>query len=712
MLALMLAATVSVAAQDSPGVATATPRQWRTPAGLDAAVTGLPASYSSSVELLTIGTSLEGRPIRAIRLALAGDVPVDDRSAVLLVAGIDGDHLLGSEVAVEIASSLLARAGDGDENVVSLLRDHALHIVPQVNPDGAARYFDVVRSGHRENMRSDDADRDGAVDEDGGDDLNGDGYVTWMRVPDLERANRVAHPDEPRLDKTPEPLEGQAATFIVYREGIDNDGDGLYNEDGVGGVDLNQNFVHGYRFHAAGSGAWQLSEPESRALIDYVLAHQEIALVLVYGRHDTLVSAPKDTAKDPAGAPRIIAAGDVALHAKVAERFGELTGLKTSASEGSNGAFFAWSYAQFGVPTFATSLWSRPPADQSIDQDDAKGDDTQADRSRGGPPRDADRPRGGPGGRGNFDWEAMRGEYDTNKDGELDDDERDAMREAMRERFGGRGGSGGRRGGPRAGGPPDGAQEEGEDLTPSGIGTISQETIDELLAAAAAQGFEITDAMMEGITEADIEQYAKWSEVEIRRVSPQRGTSKADSEEAKWLAYSDEVRGGSGFIEWTPFEHPQLGPVEIGGFVPYFRTLPPTSEITGIAEAQVAFLLDMAKRLPSVRIGDIRVEALGGGLWRVKAPIINDGWLPAGTAMAAMNKRARPLVVRLELPNDRIVSGRRVDRIWSLPGSGTRRWHEWIITGSEGDPLVITLYSEKYGTETAQTTLAQDGGDA
>ena len=120
----------------------------------------------------------------------------------------------------------------------------------------------------------------------------------------------------------------------------------------------------------------------------------------------------------------------------------------------------------------------------------------------------------------------------------------------------------------------------------------------------------------------------------------------------------------------------------------------------------------MAKRLPSVRIGDIRVEPLGGGLWRVKAPIINDGWLPAGTAMAAMNKRARPLVVRLELPNDRIVSGRRVDRIWSLPGSGTRRWHEWIITGSEGDPLVITLYSEKYGTETAQTTLAQDGGDA
>lgn len=56
---------------------------------------------------------------------------------------------------------------------------------------------------------------------------------------------------------------------------------------------------------------------------------------------------------------------------------------------------------------------------------------------------------GRPGGPGGFDREAMMKEFDTNGDGQLDEEERTAMRETMRQRFGAAGGPGG---GGRAGG--------------------------------------------------------------------------------------------------------------------------------------------------------------------------------------------------------------------------------------------------------------------
>ncbi len=37
-------------------------------------------------------------------------------------------------------------------------------------------------------------------------------------------------------------------------------------------------------------------------------------------------------------------------------------------------------------------------------------------------------------------------------------------------------------------------------------------------------------------------------------------------DDLKMLAWSDEKLGGQGYVDWYPFEHPQLGPVELGGW--------------------------------------------------------------------------------------------------------------------------------------------------
>ena len=294
----------------------------------------------------------------------------------------------------------------------------------------------------------------------------------------------------------------------------------------------------------------------------------------------------------------------------------------------------AWAYAQYGVPSFSTSLWTRP---------------------------------------------------ELNKEGNKEQKTEDKSD----------------------------ANTENNELTTSSVGDISQETLDELLQAAEAAGFPVTEEMMEGITPEDIEMYAKMSGVQIKRVKEKDAGNKSNSEDVAWLVYSDEQRDRNGFIEWSTFDHPQLGTVEIGGWVPYFKTLPPTDEIDSITEKQVGFINDIANRLPKIQLSTPTVTKLGNNIWEIKVAVVNNGWFPTGTAMAKKNKRARPLVVRLDVPNDTIVSGQKVNRIWSLQGSGTRQWYKWILKGKPEKKVTITLFSEKFGSKTISVSLKNtDGGDA
>ena len=355
--------TLLLTAQLTAAQPTNQERTWRTPPEVRTSISTI-ASSNNAVSVNTIGKSRNGQDIQVITIS-KGSLPHNDRPAILVVAGIDGDHLLGSEVAVDLIQELLGR---DDNTTESLLQSNTVYIIPQVNPDGAESYFSSVQHGQRRNIRPFDNDRDGLVDEDGGDDLNGDGYITMMRVPDLEKASQTSDPDSPRLDKKPDPLEGESASFIVYTEGLDNDEDGKFNEDSVGGVDLNKNFMHGYKYHSDGAGPWQLSEPETKALADFVLDHQNIAAIVVYGQHDTLSKPLKEGGKDDAGAPKTIDKADEKFYAKLSKIFVELTGLKNVEQPSWDGSFVAWAYAQYGVPAFSTPLWGLPDTKHESDK--------------------------------------------------------------------------------------------------------------------------------------------------------------------------------------------------------------------------------------------------------------------------------------------------------------------------------------------------------
>lgn len=252
-------------------------------------------------------------------------------------------------------------------------------------------------------------------------------------------------------------------------------------------------------------------------------------------------------------------------------------------------------------------------------------------------------------------------------------------------------------------------------LTPSGVGDISQETLDELMEAyVAATGEEVDESMISMITPEMVEGFAAQAGIKIRRITvadPETEVSSSDqagkkkpkkkklSDDAKWLKYFDE-QGIDGFVDWKPFSHPTLGDVEIGGFVPLARINPPADQLDTTSEKLTDFVVELMSTRPSVSIVGPEIKQLGSGLYEVRLSLVNDGKLPTTTAYSQSKRTIRPIVVRLSTDLDQIVTGQRVGRVWGIDPNGGRSDHRWIIRSDDMSSETIEIIDPRLGNHT------------
>lgn len=123
-------------------------------------------------------------------------------------------------------------------------------------------------------------------------------------------------------------------------------------------------------------------------------------------------------------------------------------------------------------------------------------------------------------------------------------------------------------------------------------------------------------------------------------------------EELKLLAWSDSQLDGAGYQDWKAYEHPQLGPVEIGGWdrITTFRN-PPLKCLEKEIEPLSDWLLWQAQTTPLLAIHSHKVVRLGDDTYQLQVVLQNQGYLPTYVTKKALERRAcREVIVELELP--------------------------------------------------------------
>lgn len=621
---------------------------------LASALRDLAQAHPSLARLVEVARTREGRTVWAIEIGSRTGVPPGERPGVLVAANFEANQAIGSEIALYTAESLLTGYATSPE-IRQRLDALTIYVVPRVNVDGAERLFASIATGQRTNARPFDDDNDGRVDEDGPDDLNKDGVISVMRVKD-PNGPYMLHPDDPRVLRRADPQKGDAGGYAVYWEGLDDDGDGFYNEDPLGGVDLNRNFQHQYPYYQPAAGPYMVSEPETRGLMEFVIQRRNIAAILTFGESDNLVMSPtrrgehappqaldlvafaeqsvsgaRNVGRFPqmqgrggpgdffpggpggpapaagrgaAGGPRptppatTVHAADVEYFRTIGEKYREITGIRTTpATRTPAGAFFEYGYYQFGVPSFSTPGWGlAAPA---------------AGSARAGTPVPP------PG--------SAAGSF---------------------------GAPGAANGGQRGGGP-------GSDGAPGGP------------AGDGAPG----------------------------------GSAAFDLRLVRWL----DDAGVDGFLPWRPFTHPTLGAVEIGGFRPGAITNPPAAQIEALGRTHAAFVMYLSSLVPHIAIANTSVASLGGGLFRIKADVENRGFLPTALAQGVRSRAVKPTLVQLGVDPAAIVSGSaKTNFIPALDGSGRRHSYEWIVKGAPGSTITVKAVAQKGGTASAALVLRAD----
>ncbi len=252
--------------------------------GLASIVTRLNEAFPELTRVHSIGKSTEGRDIWCLEVTARKVGNPDRKPAMYIDGNIHGNEVQAGEVIAYTGWYLCHQYGRLDK-VTSLLNDYTFYLVPMVNPDGRDFWLhdnDGAMSG-RSGSQPTDNDRDGVCDEDDCEDLNGDGVVTQMRMKD-PHGRYKRHPDYPEylMVRAKEDEPGEYA--LLGWEGTDNDGDGRVNEDGRGGYDLNRNWGCEWQPNYIQSGArdYPFSQPETRAVAQFVLAHPNIAAAQCY----------------------------------------------------------------------------------------------------------------------------------------------------------------------------------------------------------------------------------------------------------------------------------------------------------------------------------------------------------------------------------------------------------------------------------------------
>lgn len=319
--------------------------------------------YPNLFKIESIGKSHEGREVWLMTATNFKSGDDSDKPALWADGNIHASEVTASAACLYFIHTLAMKYGK-DKQVTAALDTRAFYIVPRVNPDGAewalADKPRVIRSSTRP-YPYDEEPVEGLLE----DDIDGDGRILLMRVPDPNGAWK-RHPKEERLLIRRGPAETGGKYYRVLPEGF------LKNYDGVTiqlrspkeGLDLNRNFPIAWRTESEqhGAGPYPTSEPEVHNLIDFIAKHKNITGAVSFHTFAATIMRPYDDRSDDE-----FPAEDLWTYKKIGDEGTQLTGypnisvfhdFKYHPKSFTTGAFDTWMYDHLGIFAWTVEIWS------------------------------------------------------------------------------------------------------------------------------------------------------------------------------------------------------------------------------------------------------------------------------------------------------------------------------------------------------------------
>lgn len=201
-----------------------------------------------------------------------------------------------------------------------------------------------------------------------------------------------------------------------------------------------------------------------------------------------------------------------------------------------------------------------------------------------------------------------------------------------------------------------------------------------------------------------------------------------EEDDLKLIKWNDEQANGEAFVSWQSFDHPQLGQLEIGGWNPmYAFRNPPPSKLLDTIKPVTQFALAHASIAPLLRVATFTAEPLGEGLYRLRAVVQNEGYLPTYGSIKGKERRAcRPLEAQIRLPEGGTLEiGEAKHEIDHLEGRSARTGFltfsngattdrtklEWVVRVPAGGEISIIVQGGRGGTARASLQVGNQQGD-
>ena len=330
-------------------------------AGIGELLKKIAKAYPGLARLESIGKSYEGRDIWCIAITDYAKGNADIKPAMYIDGNIHSNEVQGAEFAMYTAWYLTESFND-TKFIQELLADKTFYIVPTINPDARDNFFKKPNNAHspRSGMIPVDNDGDGLVDEDGYDDLDGDGNITQMRRKNPNGRYRIDPSNHNRMIEVGNDEKGDYE--LLGYEGIDNDGDGFVNEDGPQfEYDPNRDWGWNWQPNYVQGGAYKypFSLPENRAVMEFVMKHPNIAAAQSFHNAGGMILRGPGALEDLG----TYNAADVEVYDAIGKKGEEIIpGYKYLVVYKDLYSVFGgeldWFYGSRGVYTYSNELWT------------------------------------------------------------------------------------------------------------------------------------------------------------------------------------------------------------------------------------------------------------------------------------------------------------------------------------------------------------------